>query len=100
MGLGLGGWGLGGLGAYRPVQPARPVFSAPCGCGLQHRGPSTAAANDFSSLASSASRRARSVFSVSESLMSGKAVLPKRADSTVFDRTVSVPLPRHCLGTR
>ena len=34
-----GALGLGGAGAYRPVQPAWPVFTAPCGCGLQHRGP-------------------------------------------------------------
>ena len=39
-------WGAGragGLGAgaraYRPAQPAWPVFTPPCGCGLQHRGP-------------------------------------------------------------
>ena len=35
---GWGGLGAGvGAGAYRPVQAAQPFFTAPCGCGLQHR---------------------------------------------------------------
>ena len=34
------GWGWGwGAGAYRPWRPEQRFFTAPCDCGLQHRGP-------------------------------------------------------------
>ena len=38
--MGAGGWGWGlGLGLTDRSIPRRQFFTAPCGCGLQHRGP-------------------------------------------------------------
>ena len=36
---GRAGGRVGGTGAYRPARPAQLFFTAPCGCGLQHREP-------------------------------------------------------------